>query len=268
MATPKRRKSQPARADRAQGGLSFFSAYLEASRAPLAILVFLAPLILLYELLLVYAVRSGQGLVTIDAHRWILSLFEAMELGTFGLWLPGVLVVVVLLSWHAIERRPWTVDGSVIGLMWSESILAALPLVVFSQAALRFGGPAAAVVDFESLPLASKIAVSVGAGIYEELVFRLGLIGILLVVLEDAMKVAKPTAMAVAVAISAVAFTIYHPLRGAEGGVQPARVVFYLAAGVYFGVLFAARGFGIAVGAHAFYDIASAIIATRHAGPE
>jgi hypothetical protein len=106
------------------------------------------------------------------------------------------------------------------------------------------------------------------AGIYEELVFRLGLIGILLVVLEDAMKVAKPTAMALAVAVSAVAFTIYHPLRGPDGGVQPARVVFYLAAGVYFGVLFAARGFGIAVGAHAFYDIASAIIATRHAGPE
>ena len=79
MATPKRKKPQPARADRAQGGLSFFSAYLEASRAPLAILVFLAPLILVYELLLVHAVRSGQGLVTIDAHRWILTLFEALE---------------------------------------------------------------------------------------------------------------------------------------------------------------------------------------------
>lgn len=268
MATPKRKKSQPARADRAQGGLSFFSAYLEASRAPLAILVFLAPLILVYELLLVHAVRSGQGLVTIDAHRWILTLFEALELGTFGLWLPGVLVVVVLLSWHTIERRPWKVDGAVVGLMWSESILAALPLVVFSQAALRFGGPAASVVDFESLPLASKIAVSVGAGIYEELVFRLGLIGILLVVLEDAMKVAKPTAVALAVAISAIAFTVYHPLKGPDGGLAPGRILFYLAAGAYFGMLFVTRGFGIAVGAHAFYDIASAIIATRHAGPE
>jgi len=57
----------------------------------------------------------------------------------------------------------------------------------------------------------------------------------------------------------------YHPLRDGSGALQPARVVFYLGAGVYFGVVFALRGFGIAVGAHAFYDILSVLFAASAA---
>jgi len=42
--------------------------------------------------------------------------------------------------------------------------------------------------------------------------------------------------------------------------------VFYLAAGVYFGILYAMRGFGIAVGAHAAYDILAAMLASNAQG--
>ena len=143
MATSTRKKIKPARAHatsakKAQGGSSFFGSYLTQSRAPLTILVFLLPLLISYEILLALALRSADGVVvTNEAHRWILSLFGAFELGAVGLWLPGVLVVAILLIWHSVERRPWKVEGAVVGLMWSESIVLALPLLVFSQAALR-----------------------------------------------------------------------------------------------------------------------------------
>ena len=266
-------KKKPARAERAQGGISFlggnlrrsFAQYLEQSRAPLTILMFLLPLLVAYELLVVVVLRSSGGIVTPDAHRWILTLFAAFDLGTAGLWLPGVLVVVILLSWHTIEQRPWKTDSTTVGLMWSESLVLALPLLVFSQAALRIPAVAAAAQGFEGLPMVAKLAVSVGAGIYEELLFRLGLIGLLLVVFEDVLKVPRTRALVIAIALSAIAFMAYHPLRDASGALQPARVVFYLGAGVYFGVLFAMRGFGIAVGAHAFYDILSVLFAARAA---
>jgi hypothetical protein len=176
-----------------------------------------------------------------------------------------VLVVVILLAWHTIERRPWRTDSTTVGLMWSESLVLALPLLVFSQAALRIPAVAAAGQSFEQLPVVAKLAVSVGAGIYEELLFRLGLIGLLLVVFEDVLKVPRTKATVVAIALSAVAFMAYHPLRDGSGALQPARVVFYLGAGVYFGVVFVLRGFGIAVGAHAFYDILSVLFAASAA---
>jgi len=254
-------KKKPARAERAQGGRSFFSRYLDESRTPLTVLLFLLPLLIAYEVLVIVALRSGGTLVTPDAHRWILTLFEAFDLGTFGLWLPGVLVVVILLSWHTIERRPWRSDSTTVGLMWSESLVLALPLIVFSQAALRIPALAAAVPDFNQLPLGTKLAVSVGAGIYEELLFRLGLIGLLLVVFEDIMKLGRARANVFAIALSAIAFMLYHPLRDGSGSVHPARVIFYLGAGAYFGVLFTLRGFGIAVGAHAAYDVAVTLLA-------
>lgn len=262
------KKKKPARAERAPGGLSFFNRYLDESRTPLTVLLFLLPLLIAYEVLVVVALRTGGGLVTPDAHRWILTLFAAFDLGTLGLWLPGVLVVVLLLCWHTIERRPWRIDSTVVGLMWSESLVLALPLLVFSQAALRIPAIAAAAPSFDELPLGAKLAVSVGAGIYEELLFRLGLIGLLLVVFDDVMKLGRTRATAFAVGASALAFMAYHPLRDATGSVHPARVVFYLGAGVYFGVLFVLRGFGIAVGAHAFYDALAVLFAASSAGTE
>lgn len=284
MARPTRKSTPPRNAGRGRGGFSsaassgssrraglggFLDAYLVQSREPLTILCFLLPLLVAYEVLLLVALRSTGGLITPDAHRWILTLFEAFELGTVGLWLPGVLVAVVLLAWHIVERRPTRCDGSFVGLMWSESLVLALPLLVLSQAVLRIPAEAtaAAGVEFAELPLSARIAVSVGAGIYEELLFRLGLIGLLLVVFEDVLGTPRRTAVAIAVGLSALAFMAYHPLRGEGGGIMPSRVVFYLGAGVYFGILYTARGFGIAVGAHAAYDILAAVLASGVRAP-
>jgi hypothetical protein len=105
----------------------------------------------------------------------------------------------------------------------------------------------------------------VGAGIDEELLFRLGLIGLLGVVFEDLMKLGRTRSLVLAIGLSAIAFMLYHPLRDGSGAVHPARVVFYLGAGVYFGVVFAMRGFGIAVGAHAFYDVLAVLFAASAA---
>ena len=268
MAERRSQSNRPAFAFLVRGGssLSDFVAqgYFEASRRPLEILFFLLPFIALYEYELVRVLRSPEGFVTNGAHLGILRLFDAFGFEAAALSLPGVLLVAILVGWHAAERGPWIVDLGVVGRMYLESIALAVPLLVLAQIAVR-ALPLAGIDDFGALPLGARIAVSIGAGLYEELVFRLLLIWLLLTVLVYFVKFSRRVAEPIAIGLSALAFTVYHPLHDADGTFIAQRFAFYLVAGVYFGVLFLMRGFGIVVATHALYDIATALLASRAA---
>jgi membrane protease YdiL (CAAX protease family) len=58
-----------------------------------------------------------------------------------------------------------------------------------------------------------------------------------------------------AIVISAVLFAFYHPPVGPEATYTTARAFFYIAAGLFFGLIYVVRGFGIVVAVHAFYDL-------------
>jgi hypothetical protein len=275
MAERSRKQNRPASAPSAQGGSSLSAVvaqgYFEASKRPLEILFFLLPFIAFYEYELARVLRSPDGLVTNEAHLALLTLFEAFEIQASALSLPGFLLVAILLIWHALSRGPWIVDLSVVARMFLESAALALPLLVIAQLVARSipdaAGPmpAAGVEEFGSLPLGAQIAVAVGAGLYEELAFRMVGFGVLLFVFADLLAVPKKWAMAAAIGLSALAFAVYHPLRGPDGEVVMQRFVFFLLAGAYFGIAYALRGFGIVAATHAIYDIATALIVARAA---
>jgi hypothetical protein len=229
--------------------------YWAAARQPLQILAFLLPLIVVYELCL--ALLMSRGMPTIVAHEQLLRVFAGLGVGeTGGLFMGGIVIIVVLLVWHVLARLPWHVSLPYVGGMALESTLLAMPAIVLGS--LITGHVAAAGADVASihdLDLLSKLAVSIGAGLYEELVFRMILIAALHTLLVDVAKMPNGAGTAVAVAISAAAFTLYHPLEAAGGGVSMRRVVTYAVLGVYFGVVYLARGFGIVVGVHATYDV-------------
>ncbi len=271
MAARSRKTSRPARAsedDRTgdlfdEGGLSFSSfvtqGYFEASRRPLEILFFLLPFIALYEYELVRVLQSPSGLVTNGAHLAILRLFDAFGLDAVALSLPGFLLVAIFLVMHVLKKGPWIVDLSVVGRMFGESAALAIPLLVFAAVIERMA-PAAQVEDFASLSLGARIAVSIGAGLYEELVFRMGLIALVTAICMDLLKMTTRVSLISAIAVSSLAFAIYHPTRGLDGAVEWGRFLFFLAGGVYFAVLYVVRGFGIAAAAHALFDIATALL--------
>jgi len=60
--------------------------------------------------------------------------------------------------------------------------------------------------------------------------------------------------------VSALLFAVYHPLRGADGGYQWWRFAFLVIGGAWFGTLYHWRGFGIAAGTHAAYDITALLL--------
>jgi len=232
-----------------------FRRYLDEARLPIHILLFVAPLAVLYEVGLAVLLPRHPDILPNLAHQGLLRFFGSFGVST-ALFLPGLVLLVVLILWQILSNRSWKPRWSVPLWMALESALAALPLLVVADLLSRVlpaaGGDMTRRIAELGLP--ARLVVSLGAGLFEELVFRMLLIGLIHTVLVDLGKASSAVGSAVAIAVSAVVFAWYHPLEGPHGGLSIQSLVFFILAGVWFGVLFVTRGFGIAVGAHVAYD--------------
>lgn len=239
-------------------GIRWLRRHLEDSRRPIVVLAFLLPGIVFYEVRLAFLHLGGEPIVVNKAQHGVFRFLEAIGLGqsgAIGMALPGIVLVVLLLIWQAIVGGSWRVRFATLAGMLLESVLMALPLLALSR--LVATPPLAAVGAWTDLGVSGALAISLGAGLYEELVFRLLFIAVVHAVLVDMLRIRESIGSALAVLASAIAFAVYHPLTGPDGGVDLTRAAFYLVAGVWLGVLLLLRGFGIAVGAHAAYDVAT-----------
>jgi membrane protease YdiL (CAAX protease family) len=101
--------------------------------------------------------------------------------------------------------------------------------------------------------VAPLLVLSVGAGLYEELIFRLLPFALLGLVLNDWLGVSKLKSAPLVVGFCAVLFALYHYLGG-ESFTWPS-LGFRLFAGGYLGLLLLCRGFGITACCHIAYDV-------------
>ncbi len=245
--------------------------YWTLSERPLHSLAFLAPLVLLYELgALLYLTDPTAGVQQTIRAKKLLDLFF-QSLGVVGLLVSGLAMLAVLLVMHLLSRDRWILRFPVLIGMLLEAALWALPLVVLGSIFQRAGAmlaPAAAIAEQVStgpaamlaLPWQARVTIALGAGIYEELMFRLVAIATIHLVVRDLLRFTEPVARAAAILGSAIAFALYHDVNTAGGGIHWPAALFFTAAGLYFGVIYAARGLGIVVAAHALYDIIALVI--------
>jgi membrane protease YdiL (CAAX protease family) len=98
------------------------------------------------------------------------------------------------------------------------------------------------------------IIVALGAGVHEELVFRVLLLGGVVAFLSGPLKVRRGLAVAVGFIVSSVLFSAAHHIIGGE----PFRMgpfVYRVFCGLIFASLYEWRGLAVAVYTHALYDI-------------
>jgi hypothetical protein len=269
MGTPKNQgtASRSTRSGRKQASISYAaSSYVTASARPLHVLAFLLPLILLYEIgshsYLGAASSGATGIENIKAHSLILGAFQ--DMGAFGRYVPAALIVIVLLAWHMFLRDPWRVHPTYLAAMAAESLLWTVPLLVLvALVQLAIGGPAPAAQGAPattsqlilSLPREGRIVISIGAGLYEEFLFRMVGIAALHAILVDVVRLKERGGTLLAVLIAAIGFSIYHDITAPSGAILTGKAISLLVAGVYFGVIYVLRGFGVVVAVHALYDI-------------
>lgn len=233
--------------------------YIEQTQRPIVSLVFLLPWILFYELSILFMSQGNAEYLhnRVIAYKLLRHFF--MLFGATGIYLPGLAVIAFLLFQQLSSNQPWKFPKSTIAGMFLESSLLAVPLLVLAQITnTALTGKLAATQDNLSYPIFKELLLSIGAGIYEELLFRLILITLLNIILVDLLKLQEGPAVFLIVILSAIIFSLYHYL-----GPEPFEItsfVFRTIAGGYLTGIYILRGFGIVVGTHIFYDIGAVLI--------
>ncbi len=224
--------------------------YLHHTTEPLQNLLFLLPLLAVFHV----------GVWAWNIHGYPQYPLRVL-LGWFGVTtslLPPLLVVGVLLGQHIARGDPWTLRPWTWAGMLGEAILWTLPLL-----AIQYLRNLAAAGDLAaSMPASSQfwrqVVFYVGTGIYEEFVFRLVLISLVMLLLVDLAGLGETVSAVAAVAVSAVLFALAHfgvPGVWEGGEFSWARMGFLIPAGALWGGLMAFRGFGIAVASHAAWNV-------------
>ena len=114
--------------------------------------------------------------------------------------------------------------------------------------------------------LFADIVTGIGAGIYEELIFRLILICLLMLVFHDLFRMEQSTSVIMSVILASILFSAHHHIFFVYGQVRLGepftlvKFVFRALAGIYFAALFAIRGFGVTAGCHIFYNVIATML--------
>ncbi len=233
--------------------------YWEESRSHRYSLVFALPLLVAYELLEALApVRVKGGVVRNGADVILTGGFTALfgprgPLVLMGLVIGGALVLI----WR--DRRPGPLKPHYFGLMLAESaVLALLFGVVVGVATVQLLGPlrslaaGAAGVGGSAL---ERLTLSLGAGLYEELLFRV----VLVALISNGLRLvgfSRITSGVTAVIAGALLFSAFHYVGPLGDELRLDSFVFRALAGVAFSALYLTRGFGITAWTHALYDVA------------
>jgi membrane protease YdiL (CAAX protease family) len=217
--------------------------YFSRSEMPLHSLAFLLPLMILFEI--------GTRFYPSDPIAFRLLQVFFRQLGATGRYLPALMLMGILLSWHIARKDPWKVRLETLWGMAGESLALSLPLLALGLSVARWHIHVP--LSTQSGAWRDDTILSLGAGVYEELVFRLILMTGLMMLFADVVRLKRGWASLLMVAISAVLFSLYHYL-----GHEPFQLqsfVFRTIAGIYFAGLFLTRGFGVTAGCHIAYDI-------------
>jgi len=228
---------QPARND----------SYSRDIHKPLYCLLFVLPLLVVFHL---YMGMGRSGLLAEHDLGRVLSYFGA----TAG-FLPPLAVLTVLFVQHLVKRDRYDFKLRVFGGMVVESVLWVIPLAAISGLTARVFATAAATAP--ALRLEYALA-GLGAGVYEEFIFRLVFIGLIILLGVDVFGLPKVPVAVFAVIATAILFSLSHlnvPFFSGREEFDAGTFAFRMMAGICLGTIFLLRGFGIAVGTHVVWNV-------------
>jgi hypothetical protein len=241
------------------------TSYWQASRAPRYSLLFALPLLVAYELLAAALEAGSEAAVRNGADVLLKSVFIAVA-GNRGPLVFGAALVGLAIWFVArdVKARGAPRQVAFFGLMAVESLaLALLTGVIVGVATRELLGSIGAVTIAPS-PLSGAqppegrmtgLMLSLGAGLYEELLFRVLLVGAIAAMAQRFAGLRPLPAGIVATVVGALVFSGFHYVGQYGDPWQLQSFTFRALAGVFFSALYLLRGFGITAWTHALYDV-------------
>jgi len=231
---------------------SFLTRYHRHSRGLAVSFIYILPLLVIYEIGMII-LRPPAASWAGDAIRWLLH-------GAFGGW--GALafnlavIVAIVASLLATGRRRPGVNLDFYPAVMAESLAYGMVLMLALPLLLRVLLLMAQTTSRASGGVLDNLVLSIGAGVYEEIVFRLGLMSVIYLV---ALSLTRENwfATVAAIVLSSVLFSAAHYLDGASlpTGVFLRSFTYRLISGIIFAAIYINRGLAVVCYTHAFYDV-------------
>lgn len=216
------------------------------------------PLFVIYELGILLA-NSGQMMsIRVGADVWMKRLLAWF--GGTGWMALGIAVLIIggVIYWTERNYRP-PIVSRYFGLIIGESVIYAVVMafIVGGVVGLLFGVwtvPDAMLQTMQRIGLPHQLALSIGAGLYEELVFRVILVGGLFLLINRLVP-KRTTAYIIAAVIGAFIFSLVHYTGSMGDPFQFSSFTFRFLFGLALNGVFLVRGFAVAAWTHALYDV-------------
>ena len=243
------------------------ASYWALTRRPFPSLLLVAPLVMSYESGVLWLEGNAPGALRTGADAWMRHALSSVGLSDH--WLLPLLLFLILLTWQVVSFYNWRFSPGILAGMVIESMVWAVVLLGISRLIdigfsymERDGTPLLAINPGQDEPSISSLIGYMGAGVYEETLFRLILVPLLFGTLR-LLQMPQVLANALAVTGSALLFALAHHAGSPGEPFTWFAFIFRWMAGVFFAWVFILRGFGIAVGTHTMYDVLVGWIAWR-----
>ncbi len=215
-------------------------------------LALVVPLLIAYELTVTFLAPEIRNSAEMAVAGFVRKLPGQ---AVFLLRSASLLALVAATLWWFRDARPRAKVAKPHMMLTEALLLAVLLGPALERLVGRIGLSAVSVDQLPPDPAWLPFLLSVGAGLWEEIVFRLGLLGGLFVLLRRLARLHPRSAVGIGILVSALLFALYHHMGDAGEPFIASRFAFRAFAGTILGLLFAWRGLAIVVYMHVFYDL-------------
>ena len=224
--------------------------YLLKSKTSFYSFLFTLPLFFIYEINILFLSWDDILVVRNGADFLMRNILESFDIyGLYGLGLVFFLGLLVTYIFFIKEDQQQEVNVNFLFIMLAESMLWSLVLyfLLFKFMVLLMNPVGKTILQ--------QVTLAIGAGIYEEFLFRVLLIAGLCGILGFVFMWDKTFKNIIAVVLSAGIFSAFHFMGEYGDFFSMELFLIRFFAGLILGVLYMYRGFGITAYTHSIYDL-------------
>ncbi|MFN1835023.1 CPBP family intramembrane glutamic endopeptidase [Balneola sp. MJW-20] len=229
------------------------NSYFKGTNSLLYSFLLSLPLFLLYEFLILISQPEGDAIVRISVDVWVKQLISSLGVNAISFSLLLLVMIGIVVVYKEKERLK-DLRFAYFPLMLFESALYAIIVAILSQTIVSSVLNMDLQGSIQELSMTAKIALSLGAGLYEELFFRVILVSLLTLIFVRFFK-NKWAGTIASVTLAALLFSSVHYIGALGDAFTLSSFLYRFVFGVILNVLYVSRGFGIAAWTHALYDI-------------
>jgi hypothetical protein len=234
------------------------SSYFAVSRSHRYSILFALPLLLGYEALAAILARPGRPELRNGAD----AIFRAAFTAVAGVHGPLIFMAAIILLGVGLVIRDLRASRDRIrpivflGMLGEAVLLAAVFGFVIGLTTAKLLGSlhALSLGPLEQTSWSTRLMLSLGAGLYEELFFRVVLVTGIAAGARIVLGLSRRTSGIIAAIVGAFIFSAFHYIGPYGDRLQLQSFVFRMLSGLAFSALYLVRGFGITAWTHALYD--------------